>query len=394
MRYYLKPRHPGGILYICWTNPDGSPGRITTGTRDSREAELALAEHILQNGRPKDQRLAETTIAAVLVRYWTHYAQQLFDRGVIKRVIGLVVDHAPTVSLADFTIARQEQFVTEAMPSVVAGTRRRYMGVIEAAVNWSYQRGEIERPIPFVRPEAVDGPGAIPLTPVQMGQFLAAAKSEHERGLALLLVTTGPRPQAILQLDWQRLQGGAVDYNVPGRRLTKKRRAHAPLAGTVARYFEARRSIGAVIQYRGRALKGHRMTIDRIMARAGLGATAYSVRKGLATWLARQGVPESEYGTILGHRVQKATTARYAHLSPDWMKATKRAVEALLQEIAPSWLASYLPLPAAAAQPAMKISMTSNGLVGSREWDRTTDHFHVKDGGPLGFQDLIPSNDD
>jgi integrase len=298
------------------------------------------------------------------------------------------------VSLADFTIARQEQFIREAMPKVKDGTRRRYMGVIEAAVNWSYQRGEIERPIPILVPQAVDGPGAKPLTPAELGRFLAAAESEHERRLALLLATTGPRPQAALQLDWSRVHDGAVDYDVPGRRRTKKRRARAPLSPTVAKYLEERRSVGPVIQWNGRALKSHRMTIARIMARAGLDASAYSVRKGLATWLAEQDVPEWEAGRLLGHRVGSATTERSAHHRPSYMRATRDAIEALLRHIAPPWLASYLPAPKNAELPMAKTSNGSNELGGSREWDRTTDHLHVKGVVLESFQRLISANDD
>lgn len=291
MRFYLKQRE-NGIWYICWTRPDGRPDRTSTGTRDRNEADKALARHVIEHDRPKDQRLAETTIEAVLVRYWTHHTKELGDRGIVRRVIGLVCEHAPMVSLADMTIPRQEQFIREAMPNVKDGTKRRYMGVIEAAMNWSFQRGEIERQIPVLVPPAQDGPGARPFTPAELGKFLAAANGEHERRLALLLTTTGARPQAVLQLDWSRVHDGAVDYDVPGRRRTKKRRARAPLAPTVARYLEERRSIGAVIQWNDKPLRSHRMTITRIMKRAGLDGTAYSVRKGLATWLAEQDVPE------------------------------------------------------------------------------------------------------
>jgi integrase len=341
MRYYLKPR--AGIWYICWTCADGSPGRTSTRTRDRAQAERALARHLIEHDRPREQRLAETTLEAVLVRYFTHHTKAIGDRGIVRRVIGLVCDHAPMVSLADLTIPRQEQFIREAMPAVTDGTRRRYMGVIEAAMNRAFQRGEIERPIPILVPAAVDGPGARPLAPGELGRFLAAAQGEHERRLALLLATTGARPQAILQLDWSRVMPGAVDYDVPGRRRTKKRRARAPLAPTVAKYLEERRSLGPVIQWNGRALKGHRMTIARIMARAGLDATAYSVRKGSATWLAEQDVPEWEVGRFLAHRVGSGTTERYAHHRPGYMRATREAIEALLREIAPDWLASYLP---------------------------------------------------
>jgi integrase len=393
MRFYLKQRE-NEIWYICWTGADGRPGRASTRTRDRQEAERKLALHVIEHDRPQEQRLAQTSLEAVLVRYWTHHAKRLGDRGIVRRVIGLVSDHAAMVSLADLTIGRQEQFIREAMPTVSEGTRRRYMGVLEAAVNWSYQRGEIERPIPILVPAAVDGPGAKPLTPQEIGRFLAAAEHEHERRLALLLATTGARPQAVLQLDWMRVLPGAVDYDVPGRRRTKKRRARAPLAPTVASYLETNRSIGPVIQWADKPLRSHRMTIARIMARAGLDATAYSVRKGLATWLAERDVPEWEVGRLLGHRVGSGTTERYAHHRPSYMRATREAIEALLREIAPAWLASHLPAPSATASEPVKIPKAVNGLDGSREWDRTTDHLHVKDDIGAWFQVLTPANDD
>lgn len=394
MRFYLKQRDENGMWYVCWTNPDGSPGRTSTRTRDSKKAERALALHTIEHDRPRDQRLAETTLDEVLVRYWTHHTKALGDRGIVRRVIGLVCDHAPMVSLADLTMPRQDQFLREAMPTVSDGTRRRYMGVIEAAINWSYLRGEINQLIPILRPKAVDGPGARPLTPPELGRFLSAAETEHERRLALLLTTTGARPQAILQLDWTRVMPGAVDYDVPGRRRTKKRRARAPLAPTVASYLEQRRSIGPVIQWADKPLKSHRMTISRLMARAGLDASAYSVRKGLATWLAEQDVPEWEVGRILGHRVSSGTTERYAHHRPSYMRATREAIEALLREVAPAWLANHLPAAVVPSFQGAKINKVVNGLDGSREWDRTTDHLHVKDGGLPCFQGLIPANDD
>jgi integrase len=393
MRFYLKQRE-NDIWYICWTKPDGRPGRTSTRTRDSEEAERVLARYLIEHDRPRDQLLTATTVETVLIRYWANHAKKLSDRGIVRRVIGLVCEHAPMLSLADLTIPRQEQFIREAMPGVKDGTRRRYMGVIEAAMNWSFRRGEIERQIPILLPSAVDGEGARPLAPSELARFLAAAQSEHEQRLALLLATTGARPQAVLQLDWSRVLPGAVDYDVPGRRKTKKRRARAPLAPTVARYLEDRRSVGPVIQWGGKPLKSHRMTISRIMERAGLEATAYSVRKGLATWLAEKDVPEWEVGRVLGHRVSSGTTERYAHHRPSYMRATRDAIEALLREISPGWLASYLPAPIEAAEPVAKIVNAANGLDGSREWDRTTDHLHVKDDIAALFQGLTPANDD
>jgi integrase len=229
--------------------------------------------------------------------------------------------------------------------------------------------------------QAEDGEGARPYTPEEMGKLLTAAQSDRERRFVLLSLATGPRPGALLQLTWDRvLAETAIDYHLPGRRRTKKRRAKVPQLPTIARYLAAHRSIGPVIQYRGHALAGFRSTFERVAERAGVDGSAYRLRKGLASWPRQQNVPETEIASVLAHRgALSSTSERYAHLRPDFMGATKLAVETLLAEIAPAWLASYLPVDEAGQKEMARIRRYANGLVGSREWDRTTDHLHVKE---------------
>jgi integrase len=339
MRYYLKPR--SGIWYICWTGADGSPNRKTAGTRDRGEAELALARHQLEHSRPRDQALTTVTIEGVLVRYWQHHGQTRFSPEVIRRVIALATEHLALVTLDQLTIGRQEQFIRDA--GLKPGTARRYLGVIRAALEWSAARQEIERAPRILRVEVEDGPGAAPYAINEQSALLGAAQHEHERRFLLLAIATGARPEALLQLTWDRVKDGVVDFNVPGRRRTKKRRARAPLTGTVAKWLEDQRGLGPVVQWRDKQLKDHKMTFKRLAERGGVVGTAYGLRKALATWLRQRNVPEWEVGGILGHKATSATTERYAHHRPDYMQATNAAVEALLLEICPGWLASYLP---------------------------------------------------
>jgi hypothetical protein len=53
-----------------------------------------------------------------------------------------------------------------------------------------------------------------------------------------------------------------------------------------------------------------------------------------------------------------------------------------------------LPVAPAAQQQDARIPKAVNDLDGSREWDRTTDHLHVKDTRLARFQGLTPANDD
>jgi len=335
--------------------------------------------------QPRDQCPADVPLAAVLVRYWQHHGRTRFSPDAIRRVLAAVPTLMPGIAVAAFTIPRQEEFV--AGLGVSAGSARRYMGVIAAALSWAYRRQEIASIPPILRIEATDGEGARPFTVEELRRLFAAARSEHERRFLLLAVATGARPQAILELDWSRVHAGVADLNVPGRRRTKKRRTRAALPPAAAAWLEGRRSVGPVIQYAGKALKSHRMTFQRLAMRAGLSATAYGVRKAVATWLRQAGVPEWEVGAQLGHRVSSAMTERYAHHRPDYMAATRRALQALLVEIRAPWLATAYP---AVEQ---RIAQVIDGN-GRREWDRTTDHFHVKDTRVAVIQPLNAANDD
>jgi integrase len=325
-----------------------------------------------------------------MVRYWEHHGRTRFATDVIRQTIRLVATRLPCLPLDQLTIPRQEQLIEGLSP----GTARRYLAVVRAALEWAAARQEIERAPRIKRLEVEDGPGALPYSLDELRRLLEAARAEHERRLLVLLLSTGARPQAVLQLTWDRIKDGVANFHVPGRRRTKKRRARAPLPPSVASWLETRRGLGPVVQWADRAMAGHRMTFERIAARAGVVGTAYGMRKALATWLRQQNVPEWEVGALLGHRVSSATTERYAHHRPDYMAATVAAVEALLAEIRPTWLDTAETVERGAPAGGLRIRMVSNGLSGSREWDRTTDHFHVKEATPYILQRLEPANDD
>jgi integrase len=390
MRFYLKQR--GSVWQIQWTDSDGTPRRQSTGTADREEAELALARHRVAFEDVKGARLAHTQLEAVLLRYHLNHGRKLFAPGLVELVTRHVANKIPCVTLEQFTLARQEAFI-DAL-AVSPSSARRYLGVIRAACEWSFRRGEIERVPAFLTVQCEDGPGARPYSVDELRRILAACRAPHERRLFLLLIATGARPQAVLQLTWDRIGDGIADFHVPGRRKTKKRRARAPLPAAVAAYLEEFRSVGPVVQWSGRALKKHRMTVDRVLDRAGVVGTAYGTRKALATWLRQRNVPEWEVGALLGHRVTSATTERYAHYRPDYMLATRAALDALMGQIAPDWLAIPYPACGAADPSAGQIPKVANGLDGSREWDRTTDHLHVKEAVDATFQRLKAANDD
>lgn len=383
MHCYLKPRKGNGIYYIWeYDASTGQCSRFSTGTRDRSAAETKLAEHIIR--LPQRQVMNDATLVHILLRYWEHHGQSVFSTNTIRRVMGLIVEHEPSSRLYDWPIQRQKEFAAKI--SATPGTLRRYMGVIRAAVQRSFDNGEIPSMPAILKVSAEDAEGVRPYENAELRALMAAATHDHERRFLLLCIATAARPGAVLQLTWDRVNGAIADMNVPGRRRTKKRRALVPLAPLAAAYLEAHRSIGPVVQWNGRQMNTHKMTFARVAKRAGVTGTAYGIRKAVSIWLRMSGVPEMDIKGLLGHSVGNITE-RYAHYRPEYMRAAADAVECLLREICPPWLATYLP-----AESAEKAQVLE--VIGGSCRARTCDQFLKRDGIDELFQQLKASNDD
>jgi hypothetical protein len=389
MHCYLKRRtEPDGIFYIYeYDAASGQCQRFSTRTRDPGAAEQKLAEHIIR--LPK-QQFSGITLVTIMLRYYEHHGSKAFSTSTIRTVMRRVVEHEPETTLDEFTIPRQKSFVAKL--DISPSSARRYHGVIRAAAQWSFDNGDITQMPAFYKPQANDGEGARPFELWELKALFEAAQLEHERRMLLLCLSTAPRAGATLDVTWDRLRNGVINYNVPGRRKTKKRRAIAPLCHTAAAYLEAHRSVGPIVQYRGRQLKGFKMTFMRLTKRAGIVGTSYSVRKAASTWMRGEGIPELDIKGMLAHSL-RGETERYAHYRPEYMRAAADSLERLVRAICPPWLASYLPVEPASVSRETQM-LVGNGDFGGRYRDRTCDPFHVKEATPDIFQGLIAANDD
>lgn len=345
MRFYLRNDFPDrpGIYYVCWTDESGRPQRRSTRARDRAAAEVARARVVLELDQPRDQRLDEVTIQAALVRYYHHHGRSRSSRDPIRFTLAKVNRHLPRVTIAAFDRACQTRFLAALTADGCSpGTQSRYMGVIRSALRWAHERGEIPATPPLVRPELAETDGVEPFTLDEMRAVLNACRTEAERLMVLVWVATLCRPSAALDLTWDRVTATAIDFKVPGARITKKRRAVVPVAPSAAAYLEARRSIGPVVRSdRGkavRAIRFYKPKFRRICARAGVAGSAYCVRKFGATWLRAHGVPEADVTAMLAHRFGGTQTEKYAKVRVDFMAAARDGIERMLRELAPAWL--------------------------------------------------------
>lgn len=343
MRRYLDKRKGYPNWYICeYSERTRQRVRISTGTPDRAAAEKALAKHII--AQPQQGLISDATLLHVMLRYWEHHARKSFARDTAKRVLALVAKHEPATHLYGWSIPMQEEFAAKL--SDKSSTRRRYFGVLKSAVSWGFKRGELPHMPPMLCIEAKDAPGVRPFSVAELGALCKAAQHDHERMLVLLCIATVARPGAVLELTWDRIdtQAGTADLSVPGRKETKKRRSVVPLAPACVAYLAPRRSLGPIVQWAGKQMAGHKMTFARIAKRAEVTGTAYGIRKAVAIWMRREGVPPWDVKGMLSHSLGGATD-RYAHYDPTYMRAAADSINRLLREIDPPWLASIWPAP-------------------------------------------------
>jgi integrase len=129
---------------------------------------------------------------------------------------------------------------------------------------------------------------------------------------------TGARSEAIRQLTWDRVdwETKTIDFNVPGRKRTKKRRAVVPISQALMpvlkRMYEQRNS-DLVLDTESELAR----LINRIADRAGIaGVTPHVLRHTAATHMARRGVPLWIVAKVLGDTI--ATVERiYAKHAPE-----------------------------------------------------------------------------
>lgn len=354
-KYELRQRGKYWVIY-WWDKRTNQPRRRATGETDYSEAQTKLAQWIIE--QPEQGLIAEPTILQVLLRYWEHHGKARFSRATVKRVLALVTEHAPHTLIYHWPIPAQRELATKMANH--PGTRRRYMGVIRAALQWSFNAGEIPRMPAIAKFKAQDGAGARPFPlPDLQRLFAAAGTHEHWRRLLLLCVCTGQRPGAVIALTWDRIdqETGICDFDEPGRERTKKRRSRVPLPPAAHAYLEARRSLGPVIQWRGRKLSRARETLRRLCRDAGVTGSAYGLRKAAATWARSKGVPEQDIKLMLSHTMG-GQTERYAHARPEYMRVLCEAQTDLLRAIAAPWLAEYL------QEPQMLTAEQLSGMIG------------------------------
>jgi integrase len=147
----------------------------------------------------------------------------------------------------------------------------------------------------------------------------------------LLGLYTGARKEAILSLRWSQvdLNAGRINYNLPGARQTKKKRAHIPIPARLLAHLRRASlrgvEMGFVVNIGGKRIGDIKRGFGQACRRAGLKyVTPHTLRHTAATWLMQHGVNVWDAAGFLGMSPETLQKV-YGHHHPDYLKSAAEA---------------------------------------------------------------------
>lgn len=332
--FWLSKRRGSQVWCITWFDPKTRQTvRRSTGHRDLDAAQEALAAHYIQHRRLDHERPSDVAIALLISRYIAAVPMRSADtaKAALKHWREFWADDP----VSAMTTARQEAFHGWLEARMAPASAKRVLGVGRAALTRAYKRQELAAlpaQAPYKAPERHRE--KVLSLPELRALWAAAAPVEHWRRYLWLALGTGARPEAILQLTADRIDFAAGVIQLATGDHGKKRRPTIPIAQSLKRELRTWGD-GQLITFHGKPIARARETFKRLSKASGVECTAYTLRHTVATWLRQKNVPEWDIAGFLGHRPPgSATTARYAHYRPDYMRAAARAVDALLRAVA------------------------------------------------------------
>ena len=326
-------RRDNGVYHIR----DGTR-RISTRTRDSREAETALAAYIAQRDRPTGPRRADQlTVAAALNLYGEQHAPTVRAPATIGYSIKALLPILGALPVGSLTKEQCRRYARER--GVKPGTVRRELGVLQAACNHAFAEGYLLTPVKVPLPPA-PAPRDRWLTRDEVAALLRAARrdrrSRHLCRYILTAVYTGTRTDAILRLRYMPyVNGGHVDCErgvlyrrAAGQAESKKRTPPVPIPDRLLAHLRRWERMGAqhVVEVGGQRVGSLKTAWRTALAVSGIDhCTKHDLRHTACTWLMQAGADKWAAAGFLGMSLDTLEST-YGHHHPAHMQS---AVDAM-----------------------------------------------------------------
>jgi integrase len=320
----------------------GSRKRLSTGTTDERGARQSLADFEAK----LERHPLKLSFADCLDRYAEQRRTKVMALNrithavtVLKTGLGdLRVDQINQTQWDRYAAARVTRPPRHSKgahkPRPVANnTLKREFNVLRAALRLAWKDGYLVKP-PTLEPPPEGAPRDRFLTKLEARKMLDACDTLHVKTWMALAFTTGARKASILSLTWDRVNfdTGMIDFQEPGRTLTKKRRSIVPIGAVALPILKTARLMAQseyVVEYNGKPVPtGLRWSFRKACERAGLTwvPTPHHIKHSVASWFAMDKVPIDQAADWLA--TDPATLRRvYRKFDPAYLRSVAGALE-------------------------------------------------------------------
>ena len=354
----LRVYPSGAKVYVVQTRCAGRSKRVTVGRHGDVSPDQARKEAARIIARIKAGETpipvapkADPTMSELAERYQREHVAMRCRPATVAHYGVMLAKHI-VPALGKLNVAEVERkhilavhYALRGKPTVANRALEMLVKMFNLAEAWEL-RPAGRNPCRFVRRYKVQAQHERFLTPEELGRLGRALDTAPAERLALrhgaaairLLVLTGCRRNEILGLRWEDVDFDAGELRL---RYTKTGARVVPLTPPAAEVLEdLPRVPGNPWVFPGKKRGTHQRNIndawDRIRKRAGLdGVRLHDLRHSFASRALAMGESLSMIGKLLGH-TQVQTTARYAHLARESVKAsTARVAESIGANILP-----------------------------------------------------------
>lgn len=306
----------GGLCAI-WRDADGTRHRHQLKARNRKEAEAEARDLYIRRTAPEG--------VLVIADIWERYLSYLGDRPTAK-----TMSYTGKAVLAHFGDLRPDQVAdadctaytaARAQKGIKVGSIHTELGHLRSALVWAQKRGLIPLAPHIPKPPKPDS-DVRPLSHEEIRRLADACIAPHVRLAVILLLATGARVSAVLDLEWNRVDfdRGVIDLRLPDG-VTRKGRAVVPMNRMARAALNTAYNAALsdwVVEYAGGRIKSIRTGYSAARRRAGLeGVTIHQIRHTVAVNMLSAGRPIEEVSQFLGHSNIQITRKVYARFMPD-----------------------------------------------------------------------------
>lgn len=309
-----------GEFCITWDDPDGVRRRYRLGTADSQEAARRAPARYAELTRP-----VGSTVSAL----WDSYIldkQGLAVLETMKHTWKALEPRFGRLEASDVSVAHCRAHTEgRRKAGIKDGTIHTELGHLRMVLKWAENNGLIDKAPHIERPAKPD-PKEYHITRAEAAKLRECANAHHIALAVRLMIATGARSTAALELTWDRVdfERGIINLRNPFDRVRRKGRAAVPMNDQLRlELIEAKKGAMSpfVIEWAGNRVKSIKKGLKAAGKAAGLPEVSpHVLRHSAAVWMAEDGHSMSEIAQFLGHSNTKITEKVYARFSPTYLR--------------------------------------------------------------------------